>query len=249
VLEPGPVPPIDLTQFDLTEDPPEFEDYELGEQAQLAALDSEIDSPLLTAGEAAGVDVAAAIVDGPAGVAEEMDGQVTHTPVYGIDDAYAATTDEVEPRILSASAEMPPESVQPIPAPWTPPPETGGFYPTDDPLTPPGQYPPSQPQPPGPIPWVGAPFVDFQNISRPGRFDFRVGDVFQIWVFGPTFSQVEVEARRAPAPWSRSNVGATDMLGRYWLQGTMDAGHIGTWEERWYVGNVSAPPTLYFTVS
>jgi hypothetical protein len=249
VLEPGPVSPIDFTQFDLTEDPPEFEAYEIGESEQLTVLDASLDSPLLTAADGAGVDVAAAIEDGPAGAAEELDAQVSNTPVHGIEDAYAATTDEVEPKILAASAEMPPESVQPIPAPWTPPPETGGFYPTDDPLTPPGQYPPSQPQPPGPIPWAGAPLVDFQNISRPGHFDFHVGDTFQIWVFGPTGQDVNVEARRAPAPWSRSRVGQTDSLGRFWLQGSMYSGDVGTWEERWFVGTLPAPPTLYFTVT
>lgn len=249
MLEPGPVPPIDLAQFDLSEDPPEFEEYELGEQGQLTALDSEIDSPLLTASDAAGVDVAAAIVDGPAGVAEEMDGQVTHTPVYGIEDAYSATTDEVEPKILEASAEMPPEAVQPIPAPWVPPPEQYGFTEIPDQFLPPGQYPPLFPLPPGPVPWTGAPLVDFQNISRPGHWDFHIGETFQIWVFGPSGQDVEVEARRAPEPWSRSLAGQTDMLGRFWLQGSMDTYHIGTWEERWFVGGLPAPPTLYFTVS
>ena len=92
---------------------------------------------------------------------------------------------------------------------------------------------------------VPAPTVRIVDNDTGSLTTLAVGDSFSFQVTGaPPLSLVSV----SEAGWSAS-VGYTDASGLFWLNGTVGSNVVGTWQQTWTIGGVSAQPgPLQFTI-
>jgi hypothetical protein len=90
----------------------------------------------------------------------------------------------------------------------------------------------------------GTPTVRIVDNNTGSRTTLAVGDSFSFQVTGAPVSLVSV----SEAGWSGS-VGYTDASGLFWLNGIVGSNVVGTWQQTWTIGGVSAQPTpLQFTI-
>jgi hypothetical protein len=114
----------------------------------------------------------------------------------------------------------------------------------------PGAVQPSPPVTPAinPPAAVYSPRVSIRNLTSPGAWSFKVGDQWQVTISGGApNSPVQVTALQSGGNTSTSVVGNTDSSGNFTLPGTMPPGDVGSWQETWSVGGVSAG-SLSFSV-
>jgi galactose oxidase-like protein len=90
------------------------------------------------------------------------------------------------------------------------------------------------------------PKVQIVDNNTGSRTTLAVGDSFSFLVNGaPPFSLVFV----SEPGWSAS-VGYTDASGLFWLNGIVGSNVVGTWQQTWTIGGVSAQPgPLQFTIT
>lgn len=247
MLEPGPYVPLDPASFRLDVELPRLEEFEQAELGRLDVIDQQLAQDEAAGTPFGGGDVRGAIemplAEAAAGLAVETDPRAT--PV--MTDAFDADQEVVD-HVLGAHAEVPAEAWQPVPQPFVPPPDLPGFTELPDPTGGGGSFPGPPPYPGELNPWAGQYLVTLVNQRAPGTNVFRVGDAWKLTAYGPAHAIVEVEASRPPAPPSRSYIGDTDDRGIMELWGVMEAEHVGSWMEIWYINNVPAQPTLFFDV-
>lgn len=82
------------------------------------------------------------------------------------------------------------------------------------------------------------PTVQIINNTRGGSTVFYVGDTWTVTISGGA-ADAEVVVS---IPGSSSPVGYTNVSGTFMLSGYMSAGDVGTWNETWTVGGVTATP-------
>jgi len=100
--------------------------------------------------------------------------------------------------------------------------------------------------PPAPAPRVGT--VSLYNLTRPGSATFYVGDYFLIEIRGADPNRPVYATGTQNGATSTMQFGSTDAGGSFSVSGTMRPEDVGTWSERWTVGETLAQPVLVFAV-
>jgi hypothetical protein len=246
--EPGPIAPLDPSEYlaRLAEPWPDIAEDDL--DAELSTLEQNLteDEARLSevSAEAAWLDISEAYNQAAEGIlGDPLD--VEDWEILGAQQSGP----EVDDLVLACYDAVPPETWQPVPQPYQPPPDAPGWVATEDGELAPGVYPSPPGLPPRDTPYTGPPQVYLINLSRAGAADFRVGETWRVVVFGPHDEQVTVEAWQNQEARGVALMGYTDSLGQWWGEGSLAAEHVGDWVEQWRVGGLPCEPVLHFSVS
>jgi len=236
--------PLDPADYALTPEEPEFAGMVADALEEYSAYDQDLASLALALGEATDTtgleqlggefeEALVAIAEETAlGPSEEM------APVFEV-------VDQVGAGVVDAYNEIPAEAWQPVPDPWTPPPEAGGFYVTPEPGPPGNEV--------GPLPQLpyqpGAPAsgVSLFNLAAPGSTLFHIGNTFRILVWGQANSPVTITVWQNGAQEGPAVVGYTGATGTWETMGVMSQFELGEWLEEWRVAG-AVVGMLHFTV-
>jgi len=243
--EPGPITVVDPTEFDLKTPLAPEAPVTTPEEVEFDGLALELEHDL--------AELAGAGVEDWRGELEllhvEAEEGIYHDPL-AVDDAELAEAEgaalEADNQILAAFDEIPGQAWQDIPAPFEPPPETGGF--TEEPVfvapTPIVMPPAPVIPPPSPV----APTVVLNNLTRGGAALFYPGDSWELVITGPPVSVVTVTGSHNGVPFGPATFGMTDTSGRWYHFGSMSEYELGSWVEQWYVAGQLCTPVLVFQV-
>jgi len=244
-MEPGPITVLDPAAFDLKTPLAPEAPVATPEEVEFDGLALELEHDL--------AELAGAGVEDWRGELEllhvEAEEGIYHDPL-AIDDAELAEAEgaalEADNQILAAFDEIPGQAWQDIPAPFEPPPETGGFVeePVFVPPTPIVVPPAPVIPPPSPV----APTVVLNNLTRGGAALFWVGDSWELVITGPPVSLVTVTGSHNGVPFGPATFGMTDTSGRWYHFGSMSEYELGSWVEQWYVAGQLCTPVLVFQV-
>jgi len=244
-MEHGPITVLDVTQFDLSVEERPAEAGPTAEEAEFDGLLAELEHDLGELAGGLGQDWRTELEL----LHAEAEEGVYHDPlpaaVEELEGAPEAAV-EADGLVVAAFDEMPGEAWQPVMAPYTPPPEAGGFVDTDPGAPPPAWLPPGvpAPQPPAPV----MPTARLVNITRGTGTTFWVGDAWRLEVMGFPLSPVTCSGFHEGVPFGPASFGLTDDLGRWVHQGTMSEFERGYWVQEWSVGGVRCEPVVTFVV-
>jgi hypothetical protein len=245
-MAPGPVEVVNPAEFDLGPLPATAELPATPEEEEFERLAAELERDV--------TELSNADVDGWTKELEQLredaEEGIYHDPL-AVDEAEladaTAAAEEAAGQIQDAYGEIPGEAWQNLPAPYTPPPEEGGFIEVPDParVPAPGVPTPTPTPPPGPITAT----VALENVTRGGYAQFFVGDGWTLNIRGPELQTVVCSGSHNGTPFGPASFGLTDNWGRFDLAGQMTEAELGLWVERWYVGGQLCSPVLEFEVS
>jgi hypothetical protein len=92
------------------------------------------------------------------------------------------------------------------------------------------------------------PTVRIDNLSRPDKKDFQVGDRFRITINGPANQPISVRTMmQGRTDWGPV-IGKTDETGMWFVSGQFEKADFGSWTEVWTVGGKAANPVISFAV-
>jgi len=244
-MEPGPLEVVDLSTLDLSVQLPPWPSDAWDGIYDLDVLLAEVDADL--AGMTAELEqdwrgeleaLTAAASEGiwhdplPADM-EELEGA-------------AEAAAEADAQVIDAYAEVPPETWQPVPAPYTPPVDAGEFLPT-----PPAPGAPWDVQPTAPLPGGAARVparVQLTNLTEGGSLRYSVGAEWLLELTGMPLSPVYCSGYHDQVVFGPAGFGVTDELGRFALRGRMTEAELGSWAQSWYVAGELCEPVLRFEV-
>ncbi|HEX4808557.1 MAG TPA: hypothetical protein VH325_06500, partial [Bryobacteraceae bacterium] len=94
-----------------------------------------------------------------------------------------------------------------------------------------------------------SPSVQLNNISRPGKAEYQIGDRFQIVITGPRSQPISVRTSTNNRTDWGPIIGETNADGQRSITGQFEASDFGDWSEVWTVGGKLAAPIVRFSVS
>jgi hypothetical protein len=225
------VPPLDLSAFDLTPTEPYFLKTFSPELDALDAPDAEL-LAIETITGALDPDSIEGYLNAPLDGLEAAFATEGGDPLAGVMNNLVGQAGTVTGALAGASAGSPPPGYNPITSTLTPPKISGGVTVN--------QAPP--PTTPAPEPPTGSRVASLQFLNQAtGNVGaFKVGDHWQLSIHAWAGGAVTVSGNKGSYGFTNTPYGVVPASGNFIVNGSMGAGDVGQWSERWFVDGVLA---------